>query len=450
MESMHGGMMFRPGRPIRISPPPDVLPACRLHIRCPTRPEVVSGQKVEAGQALATPTDEFPFTRISPVTGTIVAVEADHSDSIGDDDTIFTAPPDSFRISIQPTGDSMTTSIAVAPPSLNGLQCWLTELSRRGAWTDSDPATQLPCHGLINQLMQVQKQRPDALLGNGLDAYPSVADHTSLLMSFSRAAVQGLAILAEIAQVSQPKLIVPAGSPAVRRLRAAAKGTSVRIVPVQPRYPASSTTMLAYMHAGKRVPSHVNPMDHRLLIAQPWTLIRIGRWVHEGKLDVARPLIAAEPDTEQPLEVHWAIPGMPLSHASESLGKRMRSNDHVVLAGHPLTGRELNWPIADDIGPLIGERGLTLTVLRNLGMPKPEACISTGWCVDVCPTELQPYLLMQKVVHHPRRRLLAELQWCIECGLCSHACPSAVDLAGTLREAKWRYLRQPAPDSETT
>jgi electron transport complex protein RnfC len=229
-----------------------------------------------------------------------------------------------------------------------------------------------------------------------------------------------------------------------------ATNTPVKIVTVQPRYPAATSTLLAFMHANKRVPSHVNPMEHRVLIAQPWALIRLGRWVHEGKLDIARPLVIADCGTSTALRIRWAIPGMPLAKACQTLGTHMRSNDFTVIAGHPLTGRQLDWPVTDDIGPMIGERGLTVTVLRNLGTPKAEACISSGWCVDVCPTELQPYRLMQKVLHNPKRRLLSELQWCVECGLCTHACPSAMDLAGTLREAKWRFLRQPGPEEQLT
>jgi electron transport complex protein RnfC len=69
---------------------------------------------------------------------------------------------------------------------------------------------------------------------------------------------------------------------------------------------------------------------------------------------------------------------------------------------------------------------------------KPAACLSCGWCVDVCPTGLTPVHLMElarKTAAAPgadgaalRTRSAREARHCIACGLCSYVCPTRLPL----------------------
>ena len=67
-------------------------------------------------------------------------------------------------------------------------------------------------------------------------------------------------------------------------------------------------------------------------------------------------------------------------------------------------------------------------------------CISCGYCEQVCPVRILPYLLHR----HIHRGLIDEslvrfqIFACIDCGLCSYVCTSKIPLAEQIREAKTR------------
>ena len=78
---------------------------------------------------------------------------------------------------------------------------------------------------------------------------------------------------------------------------------------------------------------------------------------------------------------------------------------------------------------------------------EPRACISCGFCDDVCPSRILPHLLHRYV----RRNMIGEtlaaygINRCIDCNLCTYVCPSKIPVADLLREGK-RRLREEGID----
>ena len=60
---------------------------------------------------------------------------------------------------------------------------------------------------------------------------------------------------------------------------------------------------------------------------------------------------------------------------------------------------------------------------------KPADCIRCGYCIEVCPMELYPVLIME-AREYQQEKLLEELQpeECIKCGLCSYVCPGKISI----------------------
>jgi electron transport complex protein RnfC len=64
----------------------------------------------------------------------------------------------------------------------------------------------------------------------------------------------------------------------------------------------------------------------------------------------------------------------------------------------------------------------------------PSACIRCGWCVDACPTRVQPASVLdacQTNNHEMAER--GGIDACIECGICSYVCPSRLPLLEGIR-----------------
>lgn len=83
--------------------------------------------------------------------------------------------------------------------------------------------------------------------------------------------------------------------------------------------------------------------------------------------------------------------------------------------------------------------GISRRIKRRLDTNKhgeERPCISCGYCEEVCPVGILPYLLNRYIVRSLIDELLMDLHIfdCIQCGLCSYVCPSKIPLLKHIRE----------------
>lgn len=73
-----------------------------------------------------------------------------------------------------------------------------------------------------------------------------------------------------------------------------------------------------------------------------------------------------------------------------------------------------------------------------------RACISCGFCEDVCPVRILPNLLHRYVQKNVIDETLVRFQIfrCIDCNLCSYVCTSKIPLARLMREGKEKLTRE--------
>jgi electron transport complex protein RnfC len=78
---------------------------------------------------------------------------------------------------------------------------------------------------------------------------------------------------------------------------------------------------------------------------------------------------------------------------------------------------------------------------------KPAACIECGWCVDHCPTQLNPVGLydLARSAADAHAALASEAEFCIGCGLCSYVCPTRLPLTRTIIDLRQRLRTPPSP-----
>ncbi len=93
-----------------------------------------------------------------------------------------------------------------------------------------------------------------------------------------------------------------------------------------------------------------------------------------------------------------------------------------------------------------------LSVLRRKPFPmdcgqhgEVRACVNCGTCAAICPVDILPQFTMKCLVADEVEEALAHgLLDCAECGLCTYACPSKIELCEVFRAAKASYYKETA------
>jgi len=129
------------------------------------------------------------------------------------------------------------------------------------------------------------------------------------------------------------------------------------------------------------------------------------------------------------------MPGQPLIDLHPKLAAYRKTGGRIIV-GDPMSGHAIDF---DDSAP--AERSL-LTLLPPSRPMAAQPCINCGWCVDVCPTGLDPVRMDQQIHTGDHNAWLGDqLVWCIDCGLCSYVCPSCIPLAQRFRDTRRQLER---------
>ena len=430
MNKTLGGMAFKPGRPIHVPAPPEQLPAFPIKLSCPDSTALAVNQVVRQGQVLAKPDDSCPSGVVCPIDGKIAGlVPIDHRPT----GTGTLEQAKQVEITIEPASEHINTAWDTPPAQGRILEDWLKSLRRTGVWASHDGYV-----GLLSQLEAAQDRLPDTLICVGLDSYPPFPVRSSLLMSFPDDAVLGTLVIADLVGAKNVVITASQNPVVLSKLRPSCRTFQLKLDVRDNAYPCADPTLVARTHTPKRprLAVNANPVKEiGVMMINPWTAIRIARWVTLRQIDLARPMMIGWPNRRAAMTMAYAMPGQPLSSLDPRLSQSIKG-DATVIMGNPMAGKLVTAPAWDQdhtTEPVVPQDELLITVLESVTPPKPLPCIACGWCVDICPTGLNPVQLMQSCQNNPTDpSVQQQLKWCIDCGLCSHVCPSELPLAQTL------------------
>lgn len=101
----------------------------------------------------------------------------------------------------------------------------------------------------------------------------------------------------------------------------------------------------------------------------------------------------------------------------------------LFIAGGPMMGNSVP---NDDI---ILTKDLNCLLVIEDHLEKNLPCIKCGKCMEVCPINISPVLIMENRDNISKSKNL-KCDKCIECGLCSYICPSKIEVREFVRIAK--------------
>jgi electron transport complex protein RnfC len=295
---------------------------------------------------------------------------------------------------------------------------------------------------LQQQLFHSMERPIDTVVCTILDVDPNACLNSAVAAIYSREVHAAVMLMMRITGASRAISVIDDRVPHnwLGQLRRLTRRSGHRLVTLHNDYPQADPTILLYTLLSRRLRPGRLPSEQGVLLFDAAAALAIGR-----------ALIASEPMLASPVAVHdHARTGSeyffaPITTKLWDLARQVRIDPTGLLLRRGDVLRDLRVTEHD----MIGTGDLILHIGDRERPLNPDPCIRCGWCVEACPTNVQPAGLLEASQRDDL--ILAEnagLEACIDCGICSFVCPSKLPLLLGIR--KLRAVAQEAELSLAT
>jgi Na+-translocating ferredoxin:NAD+ oxidoreductase subunit C len=283
-------------------------------------------------------------------------------------------------------------------------------------------------------------QKPvDVVLVNGCECEPYLTADFRVMLEAPRAVVCGARLAARAAGAERIYIALEDNKPeAAQALRDAARGTPVRVVEVETKYPMGGEKQTVRAVLGRTIPTGGLPLDVGVVVLNVATAAAVARAVLRGGSLTHRVVSVTGPGIVRPANVLAPV-GARYSDLIAHCGGLTPAATRVI-AGGPMMGLPLG---VLDVPVTKGTSGIVALTADEVRHPPETACVRCGRCVDVCPLHLVPSRIALAARHKDwdlarRHHMLA----CMECGCCAMVCPASIPLVHLIRMGKPQMLKE--------
>jgi electron transport complex protein RnfC len=367
------------------------------------------GNPVKAGQVLARMTEPYSLPVHSPITGRIMAFE-DRPHSCG-------RMMPSLVIQGKGTDDGAGEIIETRNPLDLPAEEMIDRIREAGIVGMGGAG--FPTH---LKILKFNKHNIQNVILNGIESEPFLAADFRVMMEKTKELLLGLRILMILLRSEKAFIAVGSDKTGLMRYlrKSLGRSRSIKVLPVEMKYPAGSEAQLVEAVTGKRTPSAVNTPDTGCYIQNVSTTVAIAEAVLFRKPLIERVVTIGGSGVKEIRNLRVRI-GTPIRSLVEYCGGYTGDVIRLVHGG-PMRGRAQ----ATDEPPVMKETTGILVLDEASIPPFPEkSCISCGRCVDCCPMRLYPNRLEHFISHRRLRRAVdSGLLNCLLCGSCGFVCPS--------------------------
>lgn len=411
-------------RPIEQFPlPEEVHIPLSQHIGAPAEPVVKKGDKVKAGQLIAKAVAFVSANIHSSVSGTVKKI-----------DNVFTSS--GYKrpaIQINVEGDEWDESISEQKEILHE-----TELSSEQIIDKVKEAGIVGLGGATFpsniKLSIPEGKKAEYLIINGAECEPYLTADFQIMLDKTEQLLAGVSILKKALNVKQAFIGIENNKGmAIRRLRKyLATDESIKVVALKVKYPQGGEKQLIKAILNREVPSGGLPIDVGVVVFNVGTTCAVYNAIQLNKPLFERVVTVTGKNVKRPSNFMVRI-GTPITQLIEYCGG-LPGDTGKVIAGGPMMGIALN---RTDIPVMKGTSGVLLLPEDESHREQSLACIRCGRCVNVCPMNLEPYLLNQLAQQESCDELYKnKVMDCIECGSCSYTCPANIPLLDYIKLGK--------------
>ena len=283
------------------------------------------------------------------------------------------------------------------------------------------------CPSLLTQLRQSAEVDADSIICCAIDSDPLMPVNATVARESNTDVAAALQLLAKLIQ---PKRVLLVAEPDVlseckASHRSCLPSKLFRPVLLRADYPLTDARLQVRTVLHRTVNPHELPTRARAVVLDAVAAAEIGRWARTGVADAAVPL-AVRDHVAATVKLVRVARDSTVGEVLTALG--IPADGTLVRNGDYL--RDLF--VGRDHSISNGELCLHVTAPHRSEPSEP--CIRCAWCVEACPTRIQPAGLLEAA----QRNDLAMadrfgLHACIECGICSYVCPSHLPLLPAIR-----------------
>ena len=405
---------------VTMPPPAQVIIPMSMHIGAPCTPLVKPGTEVLVGQKIGEGKGFVSAPIHASISGKVKSVGKVALGSGGSVDAV----------TIISDGE-MTVSPDVQPPVINSKEDFLAAVKESGL-------VGLGGAGFPTHVKHATKDKLDTLVINGAECEPYLTpDHREALEN-GEGILDG--IFAVMKWLNIPRTIIgiennkPDAIHHLRELLAkdSRNNKSVCVLALKARYPQGAEKVLIKAATNRVVPMGKLPSTVGCTVMNIASIGFLGNYLKTGMPLIAKRLTVDGSAIAHPQNVIAPI-GTSVSDIIEFCGG-YKSEPKKIMMGGPMMGMALY----TDETPIVKQNnGILAFNEKDSRLRQPTACIHCGFCLTVCPMNLQP-IMLEKYTEVKNTEALREngAMNCMECGCCSYNCPAARPLVQSIRLGK--------------
>lgn len=395
--------------------PTKVRIGVQQHIGAPCSPIVKAGDDVKVGQVIA---DSEAFVS-API----------HSSVSGKVEKVLPT-----EIIIAADGQQ-TIDSSITPPVIESDQDFVQAVKKSGLVGLGGAG--FPTYIKLN-FSKEDKSKIDTLLINAAECEPYITSDAREILENPYDVLDGVAAFSKHLEVKQAIIGIEDKNPTVilkladilEKEKEKYKNISIKILPSQ--YPQGAEKILIESCTNRILPLGKLPSDVGIVVSNVSTVATFTRYLKTGIPLVARRITVDGSAVSEPKNVL-----VPIGTAAKDIIAfcgGYKEEPAKILQGGPMMGAALP---TDEVAITKRTNSILAFGKKEAEQQEESDCIRCARCVDVCPMNLMPVTIDQNVRLNKVENLKnLNLAACIECGLCSFACPSNRYLVQNIRSGK--------------
>ena len=428
LATFKGGVHPYEGKELSESKPVQVLmPKGELvfplsqHIGAPANPLVKKGDQVLAGQTIAEAGGFISANVVCSVSGTVKAVEPRRVANGAMVNSIVVENDGEYK-TVEGVGEDRDYT-ALSKEEIRKIVKDAGIVGLGGAG--------FPTHV---KLTPKDDAKIDYVIVNGAECEPYLTSDYRLMIEEPEKLVGGLKVILRLFENAKGVIGIENNKPeAIKKLTELVKDEpKISVCPLLTKYPQGGEGSLIYAVAGRKANSSMPPADAGCIVDNVDTVISIYNAVCKST-PLMRKIITVTGDaTAEPQNFNVKL-GTNYEELIEAAGG-FKTEPEKVINGGPMMGQAM----FDFHAPVMkNSSALTCMSKDEVAANEPTPCIRCGRCVDVCPSNIVPVLMMRAAVNNDAESFekLNGME-CVECGSCAFICPAKRPLTQAFKEMR--------------